>query len=70
LMSIPASPAWSSMSARSWDTDVWVGSPSAAEREIGWRARFDFETGLRHTIAWFRDNPEHLAFYTPRILGA
>jgi dolichol-phosphate mannosyltransferase len=70
LMSIPASPAWSSMSARSWDTDVWVGSPSAAEREIGWRARFDFETGMRHTMAWFRDNPERLAFYTSRILGA
>jgi dolichol-phosphate mannosyltransferase len=70
LMSIPASPVWSSMSARAWDTDVWVGSPSAAERELGWRARFDFETGLRHTIAWFRDNPERLAFYAARIRSA
>ena len=70
LMRIPADPVWSSMRARSWDTDVWVGSPAAAEREIGWRARFDFETGMRHTTAWFRDNPERLAFYTSRIPGA
>jgi dolichol-phosphate mannosyltransferase len=69
LMSIPAGPAWSSMSPRAWDTDVWVGSPSAAERELGWRARFDFETGLRHTIAWFRDKPGWLRFYAARILG-
>jgi dolichol-phosphate mannosyltransferase len=67
LMQIPADPAWSSMSARSWDTDIWVGSPAAAEREIGWRARFDFETGMQHTIDWFRHHPEWLRFYAARI---
>ena len=50
--------------------DMQRRSPAAAEREIGWRARFDFETGMRHTTAWFRDNPERLAFYTSRIPGA
>jgi dolichol-phosphate mannosyltransferase len=66
LMRIPSDPVWSSMSARSWDTDVWVGSPSAAEREIGWRARFDLETGMQRTIDWLRAHPGWLAFYAAR----
>jgi dolichol-phosphate mannosyltransferase len=67
LMRIPADPVWYTMSARSWDTGIWVGSPAAAEREIGWRARFDLETGMQHTIDWFRHNPEWLRFYEARI---
>jgi dTDP-glucose 4,6-dehydratase len=27
-----------------------------AERELGWRPRVDFETGLQKTIAWYRDH--------------
>ena len=26
-MRIPVEPVWSSMQQRSWDTDIWVGSP-------------------------------------------
>ncbi len=28
------------------------------ESEIGWRARHDFETGLRATVAWYLDNKQ------------
>ena len=66
LMHIPDAPSWSSMSARSWDTDCWVGSPEAMQRGTGWRARCEFETGLRRTIDWFRDNPRWLEFYSAR----
>jgi dTDP-glucose 4,6-dehydratase len=30
--------------------------PSGAEAALGWRARFDFEAGLRHTIEWYLAN--------------
>ena len=53
LMRIPVEPVWSSMPQRSWDTDIWVGSPAAMETEIGWRAGIDFTTGLRRMIDWF-----------------
>ena len=47
LLGITAEPVWSSMLGRSWDTDVWVGSPIALERDTGWRAGIDVATGLR-----------------------
>ncbi len=31
--------------------------PSKAERELGWRPRETWETGLRKTIRWYADNP-------------
>ncbi|HEY7066201.1 MAG TPA: GDP-L-fucose synthase [Chloroflexota bacterium] len=43
-----------------WATDKPNGQPrrkldtSRAEREFGFRARVDFETGLRETVAWYR----------------
>jgi dTDP-glucose 4,6-dehydratase len=30
--------------------------PSFAERALGWKARHDFESGLRKTIAWYVEN--------------
>jgi UDP-glucose 4-epimerase len=52
LMGITVEPVWSSMERRSWDTDIWVGSPAAMEKEIGWRSKIDFEAGLQRTIDW------------------
>jgi dolichol-phosphate mannosyltransferase len=54
LMAIPVEPVWSSMAARSWDTDIWVGSPELMAHEIGWRASIGFEVGLQRTIEWYR----------------
>jgi dolichol-phosphate mannosyltransferase len=52
LMGITAEPVWSSMARRSWDTDIWVGSPDAMAQDTGWRSRIDFATGLQRTIDW------------------
>ena len=30
--------------------------PSGAEAALGWRAKYDFESGLAQTIAWYLDN--------------
>ena len=57
LMSIPVEPVWSSMEGRSWDTDIWVGSPAAMEESIGWRATIDFAAGLQRMIDWCRSHP-------------
>ena len=31
-------------------------APEKIERELGWRAERDFDTGLRETVAWYLDN--------------
>lgn len=69
LMHIPAKPGWDTMSARSWDTDRWVGSPTRTAREIGWRATVGLETGMQQTIDWFRAHSELLSFYSRRIFS-
>lgn len=40
--------------------------PSGAEEALGWRARHDFETGLRHTIEWYLANE---AWWRPIRMG-
>jgi dTDP-D-glucose 4,6-dehydratase len=55
------------MQARSWDTDVWVGSPAALERATGWRTTVDLASGLEKTVAWFRENPQWLRHYARQI---
>lgn len=63
ILGVAQEPVWSSMQARSWDTDVWVGSPMAMERSTGWRTTVDLECGLEKTAAWFRENPRWLQYY-------
>lgn len=62
VLPIKEEPRWGSMSGRSWDTSTWVSDCSAAERDLSWTARTEFEAGLRATIAWMRQ-PEHLTHY-------
>jgi nucleoside-diphosphate-sugar epimerase len=56
-------PEWSSMEQRAWDTNVWVGSPAAFEKAVGWRSAIGLREGLSRTISWFRRNPQWLQFY-------
>lgn len=52
LLAIEASPAWDTMAARSWDTDVWVADARRIARDLGWLPRTTFADGLARTIAW------------------
>ena len=70
LLGIDAEPQWASMPSRAWDTDVWVGSRAAIERDTDWRPRFDFMAGFRATLDWLESNPSLCSFYADRILGA
>ncbi len=48
-----------------WDTTKPNGQPrrkldvTRAENEFGFRAKVDFRTGLRRTVAWYREQREH-----------
>jgi UDP-glucose 4-epimerase len=67
---IAKAPVWGSMQQRSWDTDVWVGSPVSMARDSGWRSTIDIESGLRKTAAWFLQNPRMHRLYASHIAGA
>lgn len=34
---------------------AWTGDPTAFTRDSGWQATHDLETGLRATVAWYRE---------------
>jgi UDP-glucose 4-epimerase len=70
LMNIAAEPVWANMPARSWDTDVWFGSPDLMANEAGWRAQVSFSEGLRRTVDWMLQHPEWREFYEKRVLGS
>ncbi len=57
-LGISAEPEWGTEPQRAWDATVWVGDPSLAEAELGWRAEDDLETGFRALAQWLRDRPE------------
>lgn len=49
-------------------------APTVAEKELGWKARYDFETGLERTIRWYIDNeswwePIRSSLYCGQRLG-
>lgn len=49
-----------------WDTSKPNGQPrrgldtGRAEKFFGWRAKMDFEEGLKRTVAWFRENRDKI----------
>ncbi len=67
ILGVSAQPLWSTMPQRSWDTDVWVGSPERIQKQTGWQASHSLEAGLRKTVEWLRESPGRLNFYDQRI---
>jgi len=49
---IAQEPVWGSMANRAWDTTCWVADPASIQRDLGWRATVDFDTGFRRCAAW------------------
>jgi len=60
VLKLEVEPAWETMRARSWDTNVWVADSEKIRERVGWRPRFDFESGFYATAEWFRKHPEML----------
>jgi len=57
VMGIHAAPAWGTMPARVWDTDIWVAERGKSRDVLGWYPRYSFEDGLRQTIDWLQSDP-------------
>jgi nucleoside-diphosphate-sugar epimerase len=52
VLDIDIEPLWGSMPDRNWDTNVWVAAPHKAAAILGWRPRYDLETGFAATVDW------------------
>ncbi len=62
---ISTEPVWGSMNNRNWDLADWYGNPTAAEADLGWKARTSLSDGLRQTAEW-----QIAHQYTERVLPA
>jgi nucleoside-diphosphate-sugar epimerase len=60
LLDIREEPHWGTMSARAWDTDIWVANVTKAASTLKWRAVIDMRAGLTRTIDWYRKNMQSL----------
>jgi UDP-glucose 4-epimerase len=63
-------PQWGSLDNRIWDTSVWVAAPQKIEDELGWTPRHTVSEGFRQTVAWFRQQPDRVAFYHAQQVAA
>jgi dolichol-phosphate mannosyltransferase len=62
-------PEWGAMPHRAWDTSVWVGDPTQAEKSIGWRAVTPLSDGLTRLAAWMQDDPQRRLRYRGTRVG-
>jgi nucleoside-diphosphate-sugar epimerase len=58
-------PRWGTMDARAWDTDVWLGDPTAAASVLGWKGRTSLYEGLETMADWLQQRPHLLERYRP-----
>jgi nucleoside-diphosphate-sugar epimerase len=55
-LAIPVEPNWGSMSARIWDTAVWVADNRRTREVLGWTPRTSLAEGFSLTVEWFRQH--------------
>jgi UDP-glucose 4-epimerase len=56
IFHISKSPRWDTMTARSWDTNVWIADIRKIRLEMGWQPVCSFEDGFKETSNWFLQN--------------
>jgi UDP-glucose 4-epimerase len=66
IFQIEDQPLWGSMADRQWDTKVWRADNRKITEEIGWKPKYDFETGFTRTIGWLESVSSRLHFYKER----
>lgn len=55
---------WGMHTPRPWEPTHWVADITRAEQILDWKPQYSLLTGIKKTIAWFKDN-EHL--YNERL---
>jgi len=70
VLEIKSEPQWGSMPNRKWDTSVWVANNEKIQKELGWHANDDFESGFVKMVDWFRGDTSMRKFYESKIENA
>ncbi len=52
----PVTVHWGALPYRNGETSTWLADNSKARQLLAWKPQTDLDTGLRKTIAWFRQN--------------
>lgn len=68
VMNIRAEPEWGTFPDRAWDTSTWIADNTKIRHELGWQPAYTFQTGLRATVQWFRDNTVLRQEYEERLM--
>jgi dolichol-phosphate mannosyltransferase len=65
VFEVAAEPVWGTMGPRRWDTAIWIGDPSGAERSLGWKAHTSLRDGLANIGGWLGAHSELQGRYAP-----
>ncbi|MCX7046828.1 MAG: NAD-dependent epimerase/dehydratase family protein [Candidatus Sumerlaeota bacterium] len=63
MLRISAEPQWGTMKDRTWDTNVWIADIRRILSELGWRPRFDLQSGFKAMLRWLQENPQYHGKY-------
>ena len=63
VFGVVVEPEWGTMAQRVWDTSIWVGDPTCAAEQLGWRALTPLGEGLARMGAWLSERPDLEARY-------
>jgi nucleoside-diphosphate-sugar epimerase len=67
VFDLQGEPEWGAMEPRTWDTSVWLGDPTVAEKALGWRAVSPLSDGLAQLAEWMQEDSRRRDRYRARV---
>ncbi len=65
VFGLTETPTWGTMPNRGWDLSEWYGDPTAANRDLNWKAKVSLSEGLKRYADWQIQNQ-----YEAKVLPA